>query len=684
MNLLTARKRYASVWFLLTLITLMGSATFAAATDKTQVEGDRPYTFVQTPCDFLDITQLPLISQSPEEQGYTCGYVIVPEQHAYPDGPKLRLPVAILPASDPNPKLDPLFVAQGGPGGSAFEIFPYSLPGTAIAAERDIVMFNQRGTQFASPELACTETLEGMAELVSLPYDEATALSLKLLRDCYKRLESEGLNFSAYNSLENALDVEAIRQALGYESYNFYGVSYGTLLGLHLMRLQPEGLRSVILDGVLPPDLNFILYVPQNENRIYDELFRYCSNDPVCRTSYPDLEGRLFDLVEKLEKNPVTLRLVDPDTGEVAHARLDGKALMEFLFQFFYFEDSYALFPHLISAVEAGDYLVVETIWSLIAYDRSFSEGMYYSVICAEDADFEPDEAPLDGVRPQIAASVRDDFLAYLDACAFWQVDQLPPSVDDPVQSDIPTLLLSGQFDPITPPSFAAAAAETLTTAYNIIDPVGSHGVAFSDTCMNGLIQDFLNDPGSSPDTVCLDSPERWGELVPVDAVTLPVLAPLAQLDEDFLLQVGFAAILLMILLSAFIFWPLAWLIDRIRHVDREMSQQQKRLRLVSRGLVIAFGFLAVVFVVAMTSYVALTLFSLPTFLSVYTLPGSARPFLFIPYILLLLVAGMLVTALVLWRNRDGSAWERLYYSLLVLCAAGYLGVLGYHGFLTI
>jgi len=88
---------------------------------------------------------------------------------------------------------------------------------------------------------------------------------------------------------------------------------------------------------------------------------------------------------------------------------------------------------------------------------------------------------------------------------------------------------------------------------------------------------------------------------------------------------VGFAAILLMILLSAFIIWPLAWLIDRIRHIDREMSQQQKRLRLVSRGLVIAFGFLAVVFVVAMTSYVVLTLFSLPTFLSVYTLPGSAR-----------------------------------------------------------
>jgi pimeloyl-ACP methyl ester carboxylesterase len=682
--LFTLLKLVIFSWFIIILSILSGSGRLAEAADKTQLERDQPYTFVPAPCDFLDITQLPLLSQSLEDQGYTCGYVIVPEQHAHPDGPTIRLPVAILPVIDPNLKPDPLFVAQGGPGGSAFEIFPYSLPGTAIAAERDIVMFNQRGTQFANPELICTETLEGMAELVSLPYDEATAYSLELLLDCHQRLESDGLNFSAYNSLENALDVEAIRQALDYEAYNFYGVSYGTLLGLHLMRAQPEGLRSVILDGVLPPDLNFILYVPQNENRIYDELFQYCSNDPVCRSNYPDLEERLFDLVEKLDENPDTLRLVDPETGEVAHGRLDGKGLMEIFFQFFYIEDSYALFPRLVSAVEKGDYLVVETLWSLIAYDRSFSEGMYYSVICAEDADFDPDEAPLDGVRPQIAASVKDDLQAYLDACDFWRVNLLPPSIDNPVQSDIPTLLLSGQFDPITPPSFAATAAESLTTAYNIIDPVGSHGVAFSDACMNAIIQDFLNDPGTSPDTACLDSPERWEELVPVDAVTLPVLAPLAQLDEDFLLQVGFAGVLLMIVLSAYVIWPLAWLIDRIRRVEREMSQQQKRLRTISRGLVLVFGFLAMIFVVAMMSFVTLTLFSLPTFLSVYSVPGSARPFLYIPYILLLLVAFMLVITLVLWRNHVGSTWERLYYLFLGLCAAGYIGLLGYHGFLSI
>jgi pimeloyl-ACP methyl ester carboxylesterase len=183
------------------------------------------------------------------------------------------------------------------------------LPGTAIAAERDIVMFNQRGTLAASPELFCSETIEGMAELVSLPYDEATAMSIALLRDCYQRLESEGINFSAFNSLENANDMDAIRQALGYEDYNFYGVSYGTLLGFHLMRSQPEGLRTVILDGVLPPDQNFILEIPQNENRIYDELFQFCLSDPVCRAGYPDLEKRVFDLVERLNDDPVHIRL---------------------------------------------------------------------------------------------------------------------------------------------------------------------------------------------------------------------------------------------------------------------------------------------------------------------------------------------------------------------------------------
>lgn len=654
------------------------------AAGVTQTKGDRPYTFVSTSCDFLDIPQLPFTSLSPEEQGFTCGYVVVPERHAYPEGATIRLPVAILSASDPNPKQAPLFVAQGGPGGSAFEIFPYRLQGTNISAERDIVIFNQRGTQAASPELICTETFEGMAELVSLPYDEANALSLAFLRECYLRLRTEGVNFSAYNSLENASDVDAIRQALGYDEYNFYGVSYGTLLGLHLMRTHPEGLRSVILDGVLPPDLNFILFVPQNENRIYDELFHFCSDEPGCQTSYPDLEERLFNLVEELDENPVMVRLTDPETGEVTHGRLDGKGLLEILFQIFYLEDSYAIFPYLVSALERGDYLVVETIWSFIAYDRTFSEGMYYSVICAEDADFYPDEAPLVGVRPPIRARVKDDLQAYLDACAFWEVDLLPPSVDEPVKSDVPALLLSGQFDPITPPSFAARAAGTLANAFNVVDPVGSHGVAFTDDCMNTIIQDFLNEPEQSPEITCLESPERWGEFVLVDAITLPILVPLAQLDEDFLLQMSLAGILLLLVLSAYIVWPLVWMINRLRHVERDMGRKQKQLRVISRILVLAFGSLGVIFVVAMISYLAITLFYLPTYLSVFAIPGDARPFLIIPYILLILVAAMIMMTFAIWRSHVGTLWERFYYSVLVILATGYIGLLGYHGFLSL
>lgn len=645
---------------------------------------DEPYTFIPSSCDFLDIPQLPFTSLSPEEQGFTCGYVVVPEEHDNPGGVTIRIPVAILSASGSDPKQDPLFVAQGGPGGSAFEIFPYRLQRTVISAERDVVIFNQRGTPGADPELMCTETLEGMDELVSLPYDEATALSLVLLRECYQRLESQGVNLSAYNSLESAQDVIAIREALGYEDYNFYGVSYGTLLALHLMRMQPEGLRSVILDGVLPPDLNFILNVPQNENRIYDELFHYCAEDAECQIDYPDLEERLFHLVELLDENPVILKLTDPETGDMARARLDGKGLLEFLFQFFYLEDSYALFPYLVSAIERGDYLVVETIWSLIAYDRSFSEGMYYSVICAEDADFHPDEAPLSGLRPQITARVKDDLQAYLDACAFWQVELLPSSVDEAVKSDVPSLLLSGQFDPITPPSFATRAAESLPNAFNIVDPVGSHGVAFTDDCMNAIIQDFLNNPDKAPDVACLESPDRLGELVPVDAVTLPVLVPLAQLEEDFLIQVGLAGLLLMIVLSAFVIWPLVWLIDRFRHISKDLSPKQRRLRTISRILVLAYGIMGAVFVVAMISYMATTLFYLPTYLSVFVIPGSARPFLSIPYILLILLVAMLMVTFALWRSRTGRILERLYYSFLVLCAVGYVGILGYHGFLSI
>ena len=299
-------------YFFLLIILFVGAAIAAVGSAHAQSKpSDSGDAFEPTECWFD--SPIPLLP-SPE---FDCGYVKVPEQHADPDGPTIRLPVAILRTTSDDPRPDPLFMAQGGPGGDAFEIFPIVIGQLADSLGRDIVIFNQRGTQYAEPNLMCTESFEAAAEILALAGDEADARALEALSECYDRLSGEGINLSAYNSLENAADVDAIREALGYEEYNFYGVSYGTLLGLHLMRNHPDHLRSMILDGVVPPDVNFIPQVAANTDRVFTEIIQTCENDLACRSEYPNLEERFFNLVDELNQTPEMLKIKDPKTGRI-------------------------------------------------------------------------------------------------------------------------------------------------------------------------------------------------------------------------------------------------------------------------------------------------------------------------------------------------------------------------------
>ncbi len=639
---------------------------------------ERPYPFDPAPCPF-EGTNLGIVTISPEDSGFQCGYVTVPERYENPDGPTIRLPVAILPAV--NAKPDPLFLAQGGPGGSAFEIFSLTVPNTIIAQERDLVIFNQRGTPFAEPDLSCTESYDLLPELLPLSHDDAEDRQYEALTACYQRLVQEGVDLSAYNSVQNAADVDAIRQALGYEEINFYGVSYGTLLGLHLMRDYPDNLRSVILDSVVPTNLNFLERVAQNENRVYDLIFATCTADPTCAQQYPNLEERTFALIADLNENPITIPVRDTETNQTYDTWLDGNSLMEVFFQAFYIGDMYAMFPKIITDLEAGNTFFLQELLSFVISDRSFSEGMYYSVICAEDADIDPSNADLSGLRPQIADSVESDLASYLEACAIWQVDTLDDFVDDPVTADIPTLLLSGQYDPITPPTFAAVADASLPNAYNVVSPYATHGVAFDGPCINQITNDFLNNPQQEPNTNCLDqlTPTK---VIPNNVVQLPMLAKLAILDRAFLIQTGIAALFLSGVLTAYLVWFIRFLTQIGRKDKPERSPQEKRISRLSKLLVLGFGALAILFVTALTGFVADVLFSNITYLTLYVLPATAKPFLAIPFLLLFITIGILVLTLFVWRTQTKSIWSKLYYTFLAFCSVGYVAILGYHGFL--
>ena len=666
-------------YFFLLIILFVGAAIAAVGSAHAQSKpSDSGDAFEPTECWFD--SPIPLLP-SPE---FDCGYVKVPEQHADPDGPTIRLPVAILRTTSDDPRPDPLFMAQGGPGGDAFEIFPIVIGQLADSLGRDIVIFNQRGTQYAEPNLMCTESFEAAAEILALAGDEADARALEALSECYDRLSGEGINLSAYNSLENAADVDAIREALGYEEYNFYGVSYGTLLGLHLMRNHPDHLRSMILDGVVPPDVNFIPQVAANTDRVFTEIIQTCENDLACRSEYPNLEERFFNLVDELNQTPEMLKIKDPKTGKRVTTLLDGDALVDVLFQAFYLPDSYAIFPKLVANLEDGDYTFLRGIWPLFAFDRTISEGMYFSVICAEDADFAPSDAVIEGIRPYFAAGAVGELQTYLDACEIWQVDRLPPEIDEAVNSDVPTLLLSGHYDPITPPLFAAVAAGSLENGYSYVNPTGSHGVAFDNTCMDDIIRQFLEAPEKEPDGACL------AEIVPAefvqpDALSFPFLGEVNQFTKSMWIQLGLATLFLFGMLSAFLVLPLAWLIGKLRKKDplkRIYDSSARRLKWVGGILTLVFGILALIFVSGTLFFTVQSLFN--GMASIFSISGAAAPFFVIPLILAIIALILLVITIKAWRQGIWSAWAKIYYSFLAFCALGYVAVLVVGGMMTV
>ena len=640
---------------------------------------DTPGAFISAPCMFEGIELGPITLDGPALQ-YECGYVVVPLRHAEPDGATIRLPVAVRRAAAGAP--DPLFLAQGGPGGDAFEVFSILVPPTsAISASRDIVVFNQRGTPYAEPALTCPETDAALADILAADSEEGERLYNEAMAACYDRLRAEGIDLSAFNSLENAADVPLIARALGYDEYNFYGVSYGTLLGLHLMRNHPEGLRSVILDSVVPPDVNFLSEIAASEDRVFGEVFAACAADLACAAAYPNLEARFYALVAQYDQTPVDMTLTDPETGQSYDTYLDGRGLRSVLYQLLYVPRMAAVLPSVIADIEAGDLRYLEAMWPLIVFDQLVAEGMYNSVICAEDADIDVAAVPLDGVRPEIAATAVDDLQSILDGCARWQVEPLPPSVDEPVVSDIPTLLLSGRFDPVTPPAFAAVAAVGLSNATNLVDPTAAHGVAFQNECVNGIILDFLADPAAPPDSSCLAAAEPL-DFVPPDAVTLPLLADVNQLRPRVLVVFGVAAVLLLVVVSPFLVWPLAYIVRAFGEKRVERSPEDRRVRWLSRGLLLAFGGLAFVFGVGLLAAVVASLGNL-TLATALALPGWAAPLLWLPIVLLLLAVAAVVALVLMWRRPgSGSTPGKVYHTLIALCAVALVALIASQGLL--
>lgn len=450
-------------------------------------------------------------------EAITCGYMQVPQDRREPDGLAIEIAVAIIASHNDRPRADPLLYLEGGPGGGALFSAEDWLA-LRLRDERELILFDQRGTGYSWPNLGCPE-LETADEAANGDQDAFLAA----LAACRERLEGLGVDLTDYHSAASAQDVEDLRRVLGVTEWNLLGISYGTRLALTILRDQPEGVRSVVLDSVYPPNANAYAEQSLTFGGAINALLDGCAADPTCDDAFPDLRQTFYALLLELDEAPLYFDADEINADE--DLELDAYAFVSLVTDALYATDLIPLLPWLIDDVYYGDYDLLIEEFLLVDDDADFArqrppdeepvdegsrqdaQGMFYAVECYEEAPFASlDEAAarVSALDPLLAQILLEDVAQFFDACAIWLDEQAPAREAEPVYSELPVLILAGEYDPVTPPAWARLAAESLPNHWYVELPRGGHALTDVDECITDIILDFLADPAQEPDTRCV------------------------------------------------------------------------------------------------------------------------------------------------------------------------------------
>ena len=436
------------------------------------------------------------------------GYIAVPEQHTKPDGPVIQVAVARFRSASDQPAADPIVLINGGPGDSNLDLFVRLMAGPmgkAFLSQRDVVIIEIRGLRYSKPNLVCDEVFEAQLRMVDkdLKGEEANQVLLTAMRASHDRFVKAGINLSAYNNVETAADIALVMTILKYDQFNMLAASAGTIVAQHVMRNHPERVRSVILNAAVPIGFPFFRDLILNACRSLQRVFELCEADSACRLAYPDLENRFFSYVEKLNTEPVTIPVKNPNTGEEVSFVLNGDRLSTWLFVSMYFNTQV---PHSLHKLMAGDYTEFQRHVRIFFPMRSFSYGLSYTVFSTEYLDFDVEDTRIDGRYARFADGISLFFGPKLivQAKEFWHVSPIDRSFLEPLKSDIPTLILNGELDHVLPRKYVEEMASNLEKGYIYVFPGVAHSPIDAGLCPFSMILEFLTDPSKAPDAECI------------------------------------------------------------------------------------------------------------------------------------------------------------------------------------
>ncbi len=416
-----------------------------------------------------------------------CGKLAVPLDPAVPDGAAIEIFVARLGAFSAEPRLDPLLLISGGPGQSTVDFY-LQMRGAFEAArrDRDIILVDQRGTGRSADGFACE-----VPEDLSLDTTAAEELT-RVVDACVAQLEHDP---RFYTTSVAVRDLERVRIALGIESWNVYGVSYGTRVAQHYLRQYPERVRSLVLDGVVPPPLALGPDVAREAQRALEQIFARCAADAHCGARFAALPQLFTEVLARLDAGAAD------DTDPPPISALELRTLVRFMS---YSAATVALLPVLISEAHAGNYapLAGQARTLLRELPESLSFPMSSSVTCTEDLPYVAAASTGDLHETYLGTAIMD---ALAQICARWPIGTIDMDFKAPVASGAPVLLLSGEYDPITPPAYAERVkADGLTNSVHLVGRGQGHGLV-GVGCVPRLLRSFLETPAPAElDASCL------------------------------------------------------------------------------------------------------------------------------------------------------------------------------------
>ena len=413
-----------------------------------------------------------------------CGELAVPEDRGRPDGRRIGIFVAVLPANTADPRPDPLFILAGGPGQAASGLAPLASRLAEVRRTRDIVLVDQRGTGRSSP-LHCA-ALRPDDDLGTWFDADVVARA----RDCAREIAATGVDLTRYTTEAWVADLEAVRAALGYPRLNLWGGSYGTRVALAYLRRHPDRVRSMVLDGVAPPGMAVPREAWRSREQALDDLFAACAASDACRSAHPDLRDALARLERDLAAPGRQVEFTDPRSGRRKSATLTFDLVLGVLNALTYAPERAALLPEVVGRAAAGEFEPLLALAQAAVGDATAqpNPALHYAVICSEDAPrvSPEDRRALERLRSRTLAA------NLFEVCATWPAGTPAADGATAVTSDVPVLLLSGGLDPVTPPAAAAEAARTLPNSRHVVAAGLGHGVS-THACVPRMIAAFID-----------------------------------------------------------------------------------------------------------------------------------------------------------------------------------------------